>query len=41
LLDDAGRPGEIDLIKHWQEEARFETTVVDKGGHVFAMMRYS
>jgi len=27
LLDDAGRPGEVELIKRWENEARFETEV--------------
>ena len=39
LLDDAGRPGEIDLIRRWESEERFESNITDRAGHVFAVMR--
>lgn len=39
LLDDAGRPGEIELIRHWDREGRFETNIIDPRGHAFAVMR--
>jgi hypothetical protein len=39
LLDDAGRPGELELIKRWEAEAGFETNVIASEGHEFAMMR--
>jgi hypothetical protein len=39
LLDDAGRPGEIELIRRWETEAKFESNVTDRAGHVFAVMR--
>jgi len=41
LLDDAGRPQEADLIKKWgSSEARLDTQIIDRGGHVFAVMRF-
>ncbi|HYV13865.1 MAG TPA: hypothetical protein VE980_23365 [Pyrinomonadaceae bacterium] len=39
LLDDAGRPGEAELIKRWENEARFETEIRGSQEHRFAMMR--
>ena len=39
LVDDAGRAGEVELIKRWESEARFETKVVSRADHVFAVMR--
>lgn len=39
LLDDAGRPGEIQLIRRWESEAKFESNITDRAGHVFAVMR--
>ena len=39
LLDDAGRPGEAELIKKWEAEAGFETEIVESEGRGFAIMR--
>ncbi len=39
LLDDAGRPGEVELIKKWEDEARFETEVIKSQGSEYAIMR--
>ncbi len=39
LLDDAGRPGEVELIKQWEGEAGFETEVIKSQGREFAVMR--
>jgi Methyltransferase domain len=39
LLDDAGRPGEVELIKRWEAEARFETNIIESEGRGFAVMR--
>lgn len=39
LLDDAGRPGELELIKKWENEARFETVLVKSKGSEYAVMR--
>jgi hypothetical protein len=39
LLDDAGRPGEAELIKRWEEEAGFETAVFKSDGRDFAVMK--
>jgi hypothetical protein len=39
LLDDAGRPGEVELIKQWKSEVPFETDVIESQGGGFAVMR--
>jgi hypothetical protein len=39
LLDDAGRPGEAELIKHWEKEAEFEIEIRGSQEHVFAVMQ--
>ena len=39
LLDDAGRPGEAELIKRWENEARFETEVRGDKERGFAVMQ--
>ncbi len=39
LLDDAGRPGEAELIKRWESEGAFETDIIESQGHGFALMR--
>jgi hypothetical protein len=39
LLDDAGRPGEAELIKRWENEAHFETEVRGNNERGFAVMR--
>ena len=39
LLDDAGRPGEVELIKKWEHEARFQTEVIKSQGSEYAVMR--
>lgn len=39
LLDDAGRPAETEMMRRWEREAGFETTIIDHAGHVFAIMR--
>lgn len=39
LLDDAGRPGEVELIKRWKNEAEFKTDIIESQGHGFAVMR--
>jgi Methyltransferase domain len=39
LLDDAGRPGEVELIKKWEDEASFETEVIKTQGSEYALMR--
>lgn len=39
LLDDAGRPGEAELIKRWENEARFETEIRGSQERGFAVMR--
>jgi len=39
LLDDAGRPGELELIKRWEAEYDFRTTRIDRSNHSFAMIR--
>jgi hypothetical protein len=39
LLDDAGRPGEVELIKKWEDEARFETEFIENQVRSFAIMR--
>jgi hypothetical protein len=39
LLDDAGRPGEAELIKRWENEARFQTEVRGDKERGFAVMR--
>ena len=41
LLDDAGRPGEAELIKRWENEAQFETEVIDTARSKYAVMRRS
>jgi hypothetical protein len=39
LLDDAGRPGEIELIERWKTEFQFETERVKSPGGEFAIMQ--
>lgn len=39
LLDDAGRPGEKELIKQWEDEAGFETDLINSQGREYAVMR--
>lgn len=39
LLDDAGRPGEAELIKKWEDEAHFQTHLIKTQGSEYAMMR--
>ena len=39
LLDDAGRPGEAELIKRWGSETAFEINLVEKQARGFAIMR--
>lgn len=39
LLDDAGRPGELELIKEWENEAGFETNLIKSQGCEYAVMR--
>lgn len=39
LLDDAGRPGEAELIKRWESEVAFETQIIESQGRGFAVMR--
>lgn len=39
LLDDAGRPGELELIKEWETEAGFETDLIKTQGCDYAVMR--
>ncbi|MGH9956799.1 MAG: hypothetical protein ACREBC_06670 [Pyrinomonadaceae bacterium] len=39
LLDDAGRPGEVELISQWETDARFETDIIEGQGHGFAVLR--
>ena len=39
LLDDADRPGELELIKRWEDEAGFETEIIKSEGREFAIMR--
>lgn len=39
LLDDAGRPGEAELIEKWEKEANFETDLIQSQGSVYAVMR--
>ena len=39
LLDDAGRPGEAELIKKWEDETDFETHLVKTQGSEYAVMR--
>jgi len=39
LLDDAGRPGEVELIKKWEDEAGFETDLINSQGREYAVMR--
>ena len=38
LLDDAGRPGEAELIRKWEDEARFETDLVKTQDSEYAIM---
>lgn len=38
LLDDAGRPGELELIKKWEAEATFQTDLVETQGSHYAVM---
>jgi len=39
LLDDAGRPGEAELIKRWENEARFQIEIRGDRERGFAVMR--
>jgi hypothetical protein len=39
LLDDAGRPRETELIKRWESEATFDTKIIQRDDHVFAVMQ--
>ena len=39
LLDDASRPGELELIKRWQREADFQTEFAGTPEHEYAVMR--
>jgi hypothetical protein len=39
LLDDANRPGEMELIRRWEEEFGFETELIASQDHKFALMR--
>jgi len=39
LLDDAGRPAEMEMINRWQSESAFETRVVHGEGGKFALMQ--
>jgi len=39
LLDDAGRPGEAELIRRWESEAHFKTEVRGNKERGFAVMR--
>ena len=39
LLDDAGRPGEAEMIRRWENEARFKTEIRGNKERGFAVMR--
>jgi hypothetical protein len=39
LLDDAGRPGELELTKLWEDEYGFKATRFDHSTHSFALIR--
>jgi hypothetical protein len=39
LLDDAGRPGELQVIKRWEQEVGFETELTGTSTRQFAVMR--
>lgn len=39
LLDDAGRPGELELIRKWESEAAFQTDLIQTQGSQYAVMR--
>jgi len=39
LLDDAGRPGEAEMIRRWENEARFKTEIRGDRERGFAVMR--
>lgn len=39
LLDDAGRPAELELIRRWESEAGFHTEIIESQGRGFAVMR--
>lgn len=39
LVDDAGRPGETELIKRWQNEAAFDIQLMGSTEHQYAIMR--
>jgi hypothetical protein len=41
LLDDAGRPGELELIKKWELEAGFKTELIKTEASEYAVMRRS
>ena len=38
LLDDAGRPGELELIRKWEAEAAFQTVLIPTDGSQYAVM---
>lgn len=39
LLDDADRPGEVELIKRWEVEFGFKASIVNRSNHCFALLR--
>jgi hypothetical protein len=39
LLDDAGRPAEMELMRRWENEFGFESEVRESQGHKFAIMK--
>jgi len=41
LLDDAERPGELEVIQKWEHEATFQTDLFDNQGRKYAVMRRS
>jgi len=41
LLDDAGRPGELELIRKWEVEAGFKTELIKTEASKYAVMRRS
>lgn len=41
LLDDAGRPGELELIRKWEAEAGFKTELIKTEASEYAVMRRS
>ena len=38
LLDDAARPGEMELIRRWENEVALDTKIIESQGHAFAVM---